>query len=71
MSDETILVELWNSDDDAFAATASTIRLLGGELSRPEPGDREGFCLVRPVSAAASFLRWSLVRQGYVKHVVE
>jgi hypothetical protein len=70
MIDEMILVELWNNDDDAFAATASTIRLLGGELSRPERGEHEGLCVVRPVSRDPAFLRWAMAQQGYVKRVV-
>lgn len=71
MGDDKILVELWNNDETAFAATAKTLLMLGGELSRPAAGEREGLCVVRPVTRDAAFLRWAMAHQGYVRRVVE
>jgi hypothetical protein len=70
--DSPILVELWNTDAAAVAATAATVRELGGELDMQSAGgaQHEALRLVRPVSRSATYLRWALAQQGYVRRVV-
>jgi hypothetical protein len=70
--DSPILVELWNTDAAAVAATAATVRELGGELEVHGAGgpQHEALRLVRPVSRSATYLRWALAQQGYVRRVV-